>query len=106
MPRRRCRRPARQVPPLRWHRPCKKCDRGCSGYGVTDRGSRLGRVFMFEATVHTVPIESPDDVSSVAALFDQGVVDPAHVTAIIAQTEGDGHARGYAALSLQLLFAE
>jgi cyanuric acid amidohydrolase len=61
---------------------------------------------MFEASVHTVPTEGPDDVSSVAALFDQRVVDPAHVTAIIAQTEGDGHARGYAALSLQLLFAE
>ena len=61
---------------------------------------------MFEAQVHTVPMEGPDDVSSVAALFDQGVVDPAHVTAIIAQTEGDGHARGYSALSLQLLFAE
>lgn len=61
---------------------------------------------MFEAQVHTVPMASPDDVTAVAALFDNGLVDPAHVVAIIAQTEGDGYARGYAALSLQLLFAE
>jgi cyanuric acid amidohydrolase len=49
---------------------------------------------------------SPDDVTSVAALFDSGRVDPAHVVALIAQTEGDGYARGYSALSLQLLFAQ
>ena len=48
----------------------------------------------------------PDDVSAVADLFDRGVVDPAHVVAIVAQTEGDGYARGYSALSLQLLLAE
>jgi cyanuric acid amidohydrolase len=59
-----------------------------------------------EAQVHTVPMAGPDDVSAVADLFDRGVVDPAHVVAIIAQTEGDGYARGYSALSLQLLLAE
>ncbi len=56
--------------------------------------------------MHTVPMAGPDDVSAVADLFDRGVVDPAHVTAIVAQTEGDGYARGYSALSLQLLLAE
>lgn len=54
----------------------------------------------------TVPMNAPEDVSAVARLFDDGVVDPAHVVALIAQTEGDGHARGYAATCLQLLFAE
>jgi cyanuric acid amidohydrolase len=61
---------------------------------------------VFEAQVHTVPMASPDDVGAVAALFDSGAVDPADVAAIIAQTEGDGYARGYSALSLQLLFGQ
>lgn len=61
---------------------------------------------MVEAQVHTVPMASPDDVSAVEALLDADVVDPADVVAVIAQTEGDGYARGYAALSLQLLLAE
>ncbi len=61
---------------------------------------------MFEAQVITVPMASPDDVSSVAQLFDSGKVDAAHVVAIIAQTEGDGFARGYSSLSLQHLFAQ
>ncbi len=60
---------------------------------------------MVEAQVHTVPMASPDDVDGVADLFDRGIVDPAHVVAIIAQTEGDGYARGFSALALQLLFA-
>jgi cyanuric acid amidohydrolase len=60
---------------------------------------------MFEAQVHTVPMSSPSDTRAVAALFEGGIVDPAHVVALIAQTEGDGYARGYAALSLQLLLA-
>jgi cyanuric acid amidohydrolase len=50
-------------------------------------------------------MSSPADTSAVAALFESGQLDPAHVVALIAQTEGDGYARGYAALSLQLLLA-
>ena len=61
---------------------------------------------MWESEVHTATMTSPDDVSGVAALFARGIVDPAHVVAIIAQTEGDGHARGYCALMLRLLFAD
>lgn len=61
---------------------------------------------MLEAEVHTVPMASPDDISQVRALFDEGVVDPNHVVGIIAQTEGDGFARGYSAQSLQILFSE
>jgi len=59
-----------------------------------------------EAQVYTVPMAAPDDVGGVARLFDQGIVDPAHVVALIAQTEGDGYARGFAAQALQLLFAD
>jgi cyanuric acid amidohydrolase len=61
---------------------------------------------MKQAEVHTVPMGAPDDVSNVRALFKSGAVDPAHVIAIIAQTEGDGYARGFAAQSMQLLLGE
>jgi len=61
---------------------------------------------MFEAEIHTVGMARPDDVTGIAALFDGGEVNPTHVVAIIAQTEGDGHARGYSALCLRRLFAE
>jgi cyanuric acid amidohydrolase len=61
---------------------------------------------VYEAGVYTVPVASPDDVRPVAHLFDTGVVDPSDVVGIIAQTEGDGFARGYASLRLQLLFAQ
>ena len=61
---------------------------------------------MVEGEVHTVAMASPEDVSKVAELFDSGRVAPADVIAIIAQTEGDGYARGYSALALQNLFSE
>src|SRR5258708_2787539 len=60
---------------------------------------------MFEAQVHTVPLASPEDVGAVEGLFDAGIVDPAHVVAIMAQTEGDSYVRGYSTLALQRLFA-
>jgi cyanuric acid amidohydrolase len=59
----------------------------------------------FEARIHTLPMSAPDDVSALAALLDTGAVDPREVVALIAQTEGDGHARGFCALSLRLFFA-
>lgn len=61
---------------------------------------------MHEATLHTVPMSGPGDVAALAQLFDSGAVLPAHVVALMAQTEGDGHARGFASLSLRLLFAQ
>ena len=61
---------------------------------------------MYEAEIHTVEMAGPSDVSQIAALFDRGIVDPRHVVGVMAQTEGDGYTRGYAAQSLQLLFAE
>lgn len=61
---------------------------------------------MDEAIVYTVPMASPDDVSEIAALFNQGVVAPEELRGVIAQTEGDGFARGYFTLALELLLAE
>lgn len=61
---------------------------------------------MFEAQVATVPMASPDDVTSVADLFERGILNPAHVVAVIAQTEGNGFARGYCSSVLQQLLAQ
>lgn len=61
---------------------------------------------MFESKVIGVPMSSPGDVSQVAALFDSKEVDPAHVVAIMAQTEGDPYARGYATLAMEVLLSE
>src|SRR5689334_6551691 len=59
---------------------------------------------MHVANVHTVPMAGPGDVSQVAALFEKGV-SPQDVVAVIAQTEGDGFARGFASLAMEGLFA-
>lgn len=40
--------------------------------------------------VHVCPMETPDDVSAVRALFDDGRVDPASVVALVGKTEGPG----------------
>lgn len=58
-----------------------------------------------EAGVYTVTMDNPDDVSGVAALFDQGCVNPAHVIAVIAQTEAGDQARADAARALQRLLS-
>jgi cyanuric acid amidohydrolase len=60
---------------------------------------------LYEARAYTVPMKSPDDISAIAGLFDSGDVDPGHVCAIIAQTEGDGFARGYFTLAFETLMA-
>ena len=60
----------------------------------------------FEADIVCVPMSSPGDVSQVAALFDSKKVDPAHVVAIMEQTEGDPYARGYATLAMEVLLSE
>ena len=60
----------------------------------------------FECTVIRVAMSSPGDVSGVAALFDNKTVDPAHVVAIMEQTEGDPYARGYATLAMEVLLSE
>ncbi|MEO8849859.1 MAG: ring-opening amidohydrolase [Casimicrobiaceae bacterium] len=60
----------------------------------------------FESKVICVPMSSPGDVSEVAALFDSNAVDPAHIVAIMEQTEGDPYARGYATLAMEVLLSE
>jgi len=60
----------------------------------------------FESSVVRVPMSSPGDVSQVAALFDSKAVDPAHIVAIMEQTEGDPYARGYATLAMEVLLSE
>src|SRR4051794_15484901 len=48
----------------------------------------------------------PEDTSGVAKLFDRGLVDPANVIAVMAQTEGGGEGRALAAASLRRLLGE
>jgi cyanuric acid amidohydrolase len=59
-----------------------------------------------ESVVHCVPMSGPGDTSQLAALFDKGTVDPRHVVAIMAQTEGDPYCRGYATLATEVLLSE
>lgn len=65
-----------------------------------------GKRPLMESSVICVPMDSPGDVSKVAALFDSKQVDPTHVMAVMAQTEGDPYARGYATLAMEVLLAE
>jgi cyanuric acid amidohydrolase len=60
---------------------------------------------MQTANVLTVPMAGPGDVSKVVALIEGRALDPAHIVGIIAQTEGDGYARGFASLAMESLLA-
>ncbi|WDF02219.1 ring-opening amidohydrolase [Shouchella hunanensis] len=48
----------------------------------------------------------PGDVTALEALLDTNQVNAKEIKAIIAQTEGDGYARGYATLAFQQLLSE
>ena len=61
---------------------------------------------MMDVNVYRVPMGSPDDVSELEKLIDEGTVNPFEICAIIAQTEGDGYSRGYAALCFELMLSE
>jgi cyanuric acid amidohydrolase len=61
---------------------------------------------MKDVNVFRLPMAGPDDVSELAKLIDNGTVDPNEICAIIAQTEGDGYARGYSALNFELMLSE
>jgi len=61
---------------------------------------------VLENFVHTIPMKGPADLSGLTMLLDEQIVDPAQIIALIAQTEGDGHARGYCSLTISLLLAE
>ena len=60
---------------------------------------------MMDVNVYRLPMASPDDVSELDKLIESGEIDPMQICAIIAQTEGDGYARGYAALSFELMLS-
>src|SRR5690606_38981544 len=47
----------------------------------------------------------PGDVSELEKLLQSGSVRAEHIKGIIAQTEGDGYARGYSTLAFQVLLA-
>ena len=61
---------------------------------------------MMDVGVYRLPMAGPDDVSELEALIDRGEIKPEEICAIIAQTEGDGYARGYSALAFQLMLSE
>lgn len=61
---------------------------------------------MVDTGVYRLPMASPDDVSELRKLIENGTVNPKEIVAIIAQTEGDGYARGYGMLCFQLLLEE
>lgn len=65
-----------------------------------------GRNTLSEAAVYRVLMDSPGDVAKVAELFDSREVEPEHVVAVLAQTEGDPYARGYATLAMEVLLSE
>ena len=59
--------------------------------------------------VHRLPMAHPGDLSALAALFDQGAIEPAQVVAVIGKTEGNGgvndFTRGYFTQTLMSLLA-
>ena len=61
---------------------------------------------MQESEIIRVPMSGPGDVSQIADLFDSGALNPQHIVAIMAQTEGDPFCRGYATLATEVLLSE
>lgn len=61
---------------------------------------------MIDVEVYRVPMAGPEDVSELEKLIDQGEVNAEEIVAIIAQTEGDGFARGYSSLSFEMMLSE
>jgi cyanuric acid amidohydrolase len=52
------------------------------------------------------PMVHPGDVSELEKLLNTGVIEAGEIAGIIAQTEGDGYARGYATLAFEVLLSE
>lgn len=61
---------------------------------------------MMKVGVFRLPMAGPEDVSELERLIDNGDIIAEDICAIIAQTEGDGYARGYSALSFELMLSE
>lgn len=56
--------------------------------------------------VYRLPMVGPEDVSELEKLIEQKEVKAEEIVAIIAQTEGDGYARGYSTLAFELMLSE
>ena len=61
---------------------------------------------LMDVGVYRLPMKGPDDVSELKKLIDAGEIRAEEISAIIAQTEGDGYARGYSSLSFELMLSE
>jgi cyanuric acid amidohydrolase len=59
--------------------------------------------------VYRLPTASPEDVTGLRALMDQGIVDPAHIICVLGKTEGNGcvndFSRGFATFAYRALLA-
>ncbi|KYG30569.1 ring-opening amidohydrolase [Alkalihalobacillus trypoxylicola] len=51
-------------------------------------------------------MNDPADLSELKKMINEKKINPKHIKAIIAQTEGDGYARGYSTLAFQVLLSE
>lgn len=60
---------------------------------------------MNDVNVYRLPMSGPDDVSELEKLVDSKVVNPQDIVAIIAQTEGDGYARGFSLINFELMLS-
>jgi cyanuric acid amidohydrolase len=64
---------------------------------------------MHRVDVHRIPTGSPDDVSGLAALIEQGAIDPRDIVCVLGKTEGNGcvndWSRGFATLAYRSLLA-
>ena len=58
-----------------------------------------------KANAWRLPMGAPNDVSALARLLDDGLLRAADIVGIIAQTEGDAYARGFALQSFLLLLS-
>lgn len=61
---------------------------------------------MKDYQIYRLPMGSPDDVSALKELLDNKTIDAKNITAIIAQPEGDGYARGYSSLNFELMLSD
>ena len=65
---------------------------------------------MQKAEVYRIATASPDDVSGLAALIENGTIDPSQIVAVLGKTEGNGcvndFTRGFATQSLSMFLAE
>jgi cyanuric acid amidohydrolase len=60
---------------------------------------------MNDVNVYRLPMSGPDDVSELEKLVDSKAINPQEIVAIIAQTEGDGYARGFSLINFELMLS-